>query len=181
MKRNPSESGMLRLHSRQFQQKRISNLRRLDQRSGSTSCPAQCRHRSSHGPLMRLDVRTRWRRGVDSNSRSRWLSAEGADRRDFPFSAWETYRDQRRSAVPEKDRAACRETSNVCICPEKEPAGTCVVRASKAGANHVAIRDRVEGRSHGGVGDVRDGSRIRSRQDAREIRSRAAGAELRGP
>jgi hypothetical protein len=48
--------------------------------------------------------RTRWRSEIDSNSRSRWLSAEGADRRDFPFSSWETDRDQRRSAVPEKDR-----------------------------------------------------------------------------
>jgi hypothetical protein len=57
----------------------------------------------------------------------------------------------------------------------------CVVRDSRAGADHVAIRDRVEDRSHGRVGDVRDGSRIRSHRDTRETRSRAAGAELRDP
>ena len=61
------------------------------------------------------------------------------------------------------------------------PLALYVVRASRAAADHVAIRGRVEDRSHGRVGDVRDGSRIRSHQDARETRSRAAGAELRGP
>jgi hypothetical protein len=47
---------------------------------------------------------TDWRSEIDSNSRSRWLSGERADFGDFPFSAWETDRDQLRSAVPEKDR-----------------------------------------------------------------------------
>ena len=43
------------------------------------------------------------------------------------------------------------------------------------------ILDRVEDRSRGRVGDVRDGSRIRLHQEARETRSSAADAELRGP
>jgi hypothetical protein len=57
---------------------------------------------------------------------------------------------------------------------------TCLVRESRAGADHIAIRDRVEDRPRGRVGDVRDGSRIRLHQDARETRSSAPGAELRG-
>ena len=48
--------------------------------------------------------KTGWRSEIDSNSRSCWLSGERADFRDFPFSAWETDRDQLRSAEPEKDR-----------------------------------------------------------------------------
>ena len=111
---------------------------------------------------------TRWRRGAHSNPRYRWLSGEGAIDATFlsprgkPIEVSEGRRYRRRTG---------------CL-PGN---ATCVVRASKAGANHVAIRDRVEDKSHGRVGDVRGGSRIRSHQDARETRSRAAGAELRGP
>jgi hypothetical protein len=51
---------------------------------------------------------------------------------------------------------------------------------SRAGADHVAIRDRVEGRSHGRAGDVRVASRTRSSQDARETRSSTTVAALPG-
>jgi len=44
---------------------------------------------------------------------------------------------------------------------EESPA-TCVVIAFRAEADHVAIRDHVEGRSRGRGGDVRDESRTRS-------------------
>ena len=60
-----------------------------------------CSQKTAHRYRFAL---TLWRSGIDSNSRSRWLSGEGADFRDFPFSAWETDKGQRRSAVPEKDR-----------------------------------------------------------------------------
>ena len=118
---------------------------------------------------------------IDSNSRSRWLSAERADFGDFPFSRQGSRQRSAKVGGTGERPATCRETSNVCISPEKERAGTCVVTASRAGADHVAIRDRVEDKAHGRVGDVRDGPRIRSHQGARETRSRAAGAELRDP
>jgi hypothetical protein len=125
---------------------------------------------------MSENLETGWWSEIDSNSRSRWLSGERA------FSATSLSPPGKPIEVSEGRRGptACRETSNVCICPEKERAGTCVVRVSKAGADHVAIRDRVGDGSHGRVGDVRGGSRIRSHQDAHETRSRAAGGELPG-
>ena len=153
---------------------------------GALRChePCEIGRRGAYFDHLRTNCKrrgTRWRSEIDSNSRSRWLTAERADLRDFPFSAWETDRRSARVGGTGEGPAACREPSNVCICPEKERAGTCVVRASRAGADHVASGDRVEDRSHGRVSDVRDGSRIRSHQDARETQSRAAGAELRGP